>query len=411
MKLLRLLLNQKLAVLAAFLLVQLGLVWLGLHGANHPMGDIPYAYQPWADFMLQTKIFLGLTQSWVYPFPNLIFVLAPAGVPGLDYQTAWLVLAISINLLAMCVWLFWGSRQTQLRTTAGWFLVTGFALLGPVAVSRLDTISVAVALLGLTAWIEASPKASAVWFAVATWIKVWPFALLATLIASTRNRLALVIYGGAAGLAILLVGLLLGDPRSVLGFVFEQSDRGVQIESPWAMYWLWQGVLQVPGTGLYFDSGLQTFQVQGSGVSTMAALLGPVMFGAISITLALSFLAQRRGDALGITQESWMPKVFAWGSLTFVLDLIVFNKVGSPQYYQWLLIPGLVFAVHRPELWKTVLAWLFCLLGLTGLIYPVVYDAILAADPSATALLLVRNVAAVGLLVLANIRLTNLARA
>jgi hypothetical protein len=218
------------------------------------------------------------------------------------------------------------------------------------------------------------------------------------------------IYGFGTGLLVLIVGLLLGDPRSVLGFAFEQSDRGIQIESPWAAWWLWQGINKIEGAGLYYDSALSTFQVQGDGTAIIATLLGPVMYGALAITMTLAWLAQRRFTASNIDVSRWAPQVLAWTSLTGVLDLIVFNKVGSPQYYGWLILPALMFAIYRPQIWRTVIAWILSLLALTGIVYPVIYFAILDADPSATALLGVRNLLAIGLLVLANLRLSALGK-
>jgi len=398
------------ALLLAFVGVHLALVWLGLHGVGQPMGDIPNAYWPWVDFMLKTHHYLGLDQSWVYPYPNLLFVLAPAGFPGMDYQTAWLTMATCIDVLSLATLLYWNPQARGVagvavnrRLYAGWLWALGLFLLGPVGISRLDTISVAIAVLAVTAWLNLKPNIAAVWLAVATWIKVWPFAILGALIFTAKSKSKVALWGIGAGLALLVLGLLIGDFRSVLGFVFEQSDRGVQIESPWAAWWLWLGVAGVQGTGLYYDMGLQTFQVQGDGTVLISALLGPVMYGAVAITFALSWFAQR----LANTQEQ-LNQVFAWTSLTAVLDLIAFNKVGSPQYYGWLLIPAIIFSLVRPQLWRTVLVWILGLLALTGYIYPVIYDAILSANPLATAVLSGRNLVLLGLLVLANMRLTGL---
>jgi len=400
--------RSRVLVLACFLIVHLALIHSGLTSAGTPMSDISRAYQPWADFTAKTHIFLGLNRSWVYPFPNLIFIIAPYAAPWLDYQTAWLTMATFIDLVAMGVLLYWGSKFAKVRTRAAWVWAFGLGLLGPVGVSRLDTISIALAVIGLTAWINLKPGASAIWFALATWIKVWPIALLAAALAATEKRKAVLLYGLGSAFTVLIIGFMLGDPHSVLGFAFEQSDRGIQIESPWAAWWLWQGINKVPGNGLYYDSGLQTFQVQGQGTVLLANLLGPVMYGALAITCVLAWLAQRNVSRMKADASIWLPRVLAWGSLTGVLDLIVFNKVGSPQYFGWLVLPALIFTVYRPKGWQTVVGWVLGLMALTGLIYPMIYFAILDADISATSVLGIRNLLAIGLLVLANIRLTAL---
>lgn len=393
----------KLGVLAAFVLAHLWLVWLGLNGVGQPMGDIPNAYFPWVDYMLKTHHLFGLDQSWVYPYPNLVFLLLPASLGAIDYQTAWLSMATIIDVLSMAILLFWGNTAQRPRLLAGCFWVAGLVGLGPVGISRLDSMSVAVAMLGVTAWLNLKPNVAAIWFALGTWIKVWPAALLGALFFSAKQKAKVAIWGMGAATVILVTGLLFGSFRSVLGFVFEQSDRGIQIESPWATWWLWLGVAGVPGNGLYYDQGLQTFQVQGEGTVLLAALLGLVMYGAIAITMVLSWLAQRRSQNPG-----HLNQVFAWTALTAVLDFIAFNKVGSPQYYGWLLVPGVMFALIKPQQWQLVLAWLLGLLALTGLVYPVIYDAILNANPMATAALGLRNLVLLALLVVANVRLTKL---
>ena len=416
------LLKNPVVVLVAFVLAHLALIAYGNSGIGQPMGDIPNAYFPWADFMLKTHIFLGLTQSWVYPYPNLLFVLAPAGIPNLDYQTAWLIMETCIDGLAMALLLFWSVDHTGsadsaerirlARVRAGWYWALGLLLLGPVGISRLDSISIAIAVVAVVTWANAKPDLAAVWFAVATWIKVWPFLLVAGLAITAKRRLRVLIYGVATGICFLVVGLLAGDFRSVLGFVFEQSDRGIQIESPWATWWLWQGVAGVKGSGLYYDMGLLTFQVQGPGTVLLASLLGPVMYGAVAITLVLCYLAQRKA-----TNFAQLQPIFAWTALTGVLDLIVFNKVGSPQYYGWLFVPVVIGILTQAESvpealkkWRTVGVLVLALVALTGVVYPLAYDSILAAGPIATSILLLRNLLAIGLLVLGNIRLTQLAK-
>jgi hypothetical protein len=102
-------------------------------------------------------------------------------------------------------------------------------------------------------------------------------------------------------------------------------------------------------------------------------------------------------------------EVFAWTSLAAVLDLIVFNKVGSPQYYGWLIVPAILGLIERVPNWTIVIGWLTSILALTGLIYPDIYGHILKSQPWATAILTIRNVGAVALLLFALVRLVELA--
>jgi hypothetical protein len=60
---------------------------------------------------------------------------------------------------------------------------------------------------------------------------------------------------------------------------------------------------------------------------------------------------------------------------------------------------------------RTVVVWVLALSVLTGLIYPYVYDSILASAWWAIGILTFRNFAVIGLLVYCNLKLTQLGSA
>jgi hypothetical protein len=403
---------------AGFLSAQLGLVWLGLHGFSTPMGDIIYAYEPWAQQMLQSGKFFGLQLPWVYPWPNLLLVFGPTSIfPtqfGSDYQGAWLVESAAFSFVAVLVLLLARGIDSRRKALAVWFWTAALILLGPVSVSRLDSFSIALGVVGVVAWVRLKPRAAAIWFTLGVWFKVWPIALLIGLWASVQKRWHLIAVLSGVGLAVLFVGYLLGgSPHNLLSFVTDQSNRGIQIESPWAAFWLWAGVFGSKDAGLYFDMPLQTFQVFGPGNQIFANLLGPVMYLALGITAFLGWKAaqiQLLGSLEASNRVVAFNRVFAWTSLTGVLDLIVFNKVGSPQYYGWLIVPVMFGLLVRVWPSRTVVVWFLAISALTGLIYPYIYDSILASAWWAIAILTVRNLLVVGLLVYCNLKLTELGK-
>lgn len=392
-------------VVVAFILAHLYLIWTGLKGLGWPMGDIIFAYHPWAIEMFKTHTFMGLTVPWVYPYPNLLFVLLPSYF-GPNYQHNWLFMTGTLELAALFVLLFWPRKYDKARVVAGWAWIIAQLLLGPVSISRLDTISVAVAVVGLVAWLRAKPEVAAIWFAIATWIKVWPITILLATVAEARKWRPAAIAGLATGLLVLVAGLIVGGVHNSLSFVLEQTGRGIQIESPWAVPWLWGRIFKFPDTGPYYSSALQTFQVRGVGVMQVAQLLGPLMYLALAITITLGWLVIRRGDVEDTFRRN---EVFAWTVLTAILDMIVFNKVGSPQYYCWLIIPVILGNIERVPNWKIVTVWLGLIFGMTGLIYPIIYNHILSSQPWATGVLTIRDVLVVLLLIFSNVRLVELA--
>ena len=70
-----------------------------------------------------------------------------------------------------------GGRDPR-RLLAAWWWLGFLLLLGPIALARLDAVAVALCIVGLL-WLNLHETAAVVTLTVATWIKVWPAALIA----------------------------------------------------------------------------------------------------------------------------------------------------------------------------------------------------------------------------------------
>ena len=102
--------------------------------------------------------------------------------------------------------------------------------------------------------------------------------------------------------------------------------------------------------------------------------------------------------------------VIFWVAFTGTLDLIVFNKVGSPQYMTWLVVPVVFGILAGAERINLVAVSLLFTSGLTWLIYPVFYNEILQSEVFGTSLLTLRNLILLVGLVYANLRLQQLSK-
>jgi len=388
------------------LAVQGVLIFHGLHGVGTPMGDVPYVYDPWMQELQKSSAWWGLNRAWVYPYLALVPMLISLPFQITDYQSGWLVMMALLNVTAIAAMVGWGRRevleteQGKWRYQAAWYWLAFELLLGPVAISRIDAVSVAIVLLAVPSLIALRYQTVAIWLTIATWVKVWPAALLLALWVAARKHLNVVLAAALTSLAVVLFALALGGNQNVFSFLTMQGTRGIQIESPLATPWLWASIAGAADTGLYYDQQLLTFQIRGAGVEVAAALSTLVLVGAILITAYLAWVARRRGASAGA--------VLAVTSLTAVLDLIVFNKVGSPQYIEWLSIPIIFGLLLSREDWKLPAIVGLVLAGMTHLIYPIIYGEILAATPWATAILGVRNLLLLALLIWANLKLSKL---
>jgi ABC-type amino acid transport system permease subunit len=165
---------------------------------------------------------------------------------------------------------------------------------------------------------------------------------------------------------------------------------------------LWAGELGLSNNGIYYDTVMMTFQVSGDGANLVSGLMTIAMAIAVSITAWLAYRAAKAG----VHYATIMPLAV----LTATLDLIVFNKVGSPQFVTWLAVPIILGLLYRAASWRLPMFAAVAIAALSNLVYPIFYDELLSGDVGALALLTLRNAVYVALLVWANIKLSALAK-
>ncbi len=389
----------------AFVVVHVGVAVLGFVLPNEPMGDVYRVYERWSGAWLnggyvdpatyalvseRTYVgFVGITETWVYPLVAIIPMLLTwlfSWIAG--YTVGWAILVTIADAVAFAVLV--GRGRSTGRTVAAWFWLSFIALLGPVGMYRLDGFTVPIAILGCL-WLVGRPWLASILLAVATWIKVWPAALIAAAVVALRRRFV-VIGGGLIVSAVALAGIaLLGGAPRAFGFIADQSDRGIQLEAPVGTLYLWQAVQGVPGSFIYYDPDMLTFQITGPQVDVVIALMTPLQILALVALAALGAVKAWRGASFA----SLFPRL----ALGLVLAFIVFNKVGSPQYMTWIIAPlvlGLV--VDRAHWWRPATVALAVALLTLG-VYPLTYGGLLYAQPFAAFLLTARNALVVVLFV------------
>lgn len=380
----------------AFAVVHAGVAWLGFLMPNEPMGDVYRVYEPWSAQALNGGGIVGIDAPWVYPQWAIVpMVLAHAFVPFVgSYTVAWAVLVTAADALAFAVLI--GPARAAGRVVAGWFWLAFIAALGPVGLYRLDGITVALAVPACL-WLVRRPWVAATLLAIATWIKVWPAALLAAAVVTLRSRAAIV------GASVVVSGLTLlaiaaaGGAAHAFGFIGDQTTRGLQVEAPVAAPYLWGALLRLDGFSVYYSFDLLTFQVTGTEIDSVIAVMTPVLVAAIAALTVLGAVKAWRGA----TFHALFPAL----SLALVTAFIVFNKVGSPQYLCW-LVPSLVVGlVIDRAAWVGPATLALGAALLTQLVYPVLYQDILDPAPLGVSLLTVRNAALVVLLAWLVVRL------
>lgn len=375
------------ALWAAFLAVHVLIAWQGWVYPSQPMGDVVLVYEPWSAAAVSGGAIVGITEAWVYPQLALLpMLLAKAlawplvGIAGTAgaYLIGWAVLVTAADAVAFGALV--GRRGTAARRAAGWFWAGALLLLGPIAMYRIDAVTVPLSVIG-GLWLIKRPLVATALLTLVVWVKIWPGALVVAAVVAARGRMR-VLFAAVATCAVIVSALvLLGGDSHLLGFLTEQTGRGVQIEAVAATPYVWLAHFGAASIDYSFE--ILTFQIEAPGVEVLAGLLTPIMVLAVAGVFALGIVKAARGASF--------PRLFPPLALALVAALIVTNKVGSPQFQGWLIVPVILWIVHDRTRALVPAGIVLVLCALTCLIYPLTYDALLRAELLPVLLLTVRN--------------------
>ena len=352
----------------AFLLVHLLTAWAGWVYPSQPMGDVVLVYEPWASSALGGGPIVGITETWVYPQLALVPMLLAAALAsplvlllGVSnaYLVGWAALVVILDAVAFGVLI--GRSPSRARRVAAWFWCAALLLLGPIALYRIDAITVPLAVIG-GLWLVSRPAIGAALLTIGAWIKIWPGALVLAAVLAARARWRVLLAAVVVTAGVVAALLLLGADTEILGFLTEQTGRGLQIEAVAATPFLWLAVAGAARIEYSFE--ILTFQITAPGVDVVAAALTPLM--------AISVLAVSAVGTVKAVRGASFPRLFPPLALTVVTLLIVTNKVGSPQFQTWLIAPVILWLVLDRVRARTPAVLVLALCLLTCLVYPIV---------------------------------------
>lgn len=388
---------------SAFILAHLWLGFVNLYANGYPLGDVTFVYRFWVDQFIVNDFRVGIDSQWVYPILAFVPMLLSHLFGSAEYASTWLSMVFLGDLVAFGVLTGWGRNRENDR--AAWWWIGFIVALGPIALGRIDSISIPFALIGVLL-LARRPRAAAILLTLATWVKVWPAAVLAAIVIASRERARIAGIAVAVSVTIVVIALTLGSGMNVFSFVTAQTGRGLQVEAPISTIWLWMAAAGVPGTVPYYDYGILTFQIGGPGAAVASALITPLLGLATLVVSAIGILAARRGA----TTSALLPSL----ALALVTALMVFNKVGSPQYETWLIVPvilGIIAARDGGRSFRTPVILALAIAVLTQAIYPYLYNYLLGLNPVMLIAISTRNLLLVVLFGWAVAGVVRLARA
>lgn len=370
--------------------VHLWLGYLNLYGPGLPMGDVTYVYLFWVERGLLGGEWVGIDTSWVYPLLALVPMLA-SYVFGPDlYGSTWLTIVMMLNAAALVSII--GVQERARHAAIAWWWMLYLVLLGPIALGRIDAITVPVALVAVML-IARHPKWGGALLAVGAWIKVWPAGVLLAAVIALRERGAVMAAAVGTTMVVVAAGLALGGASALLTPITEQTGRGLQVEAPISTVWLWAAAAGEWAARVYYDEGILTWQVIGDGSAHAAAAMTPLLALVVAVIAVLGLVAVRRG-----VDEVVLFPVLA---LALVMALITVNKVGSPQFATWIAVPvvlGLAGQRWGGVSFRVPAALALVIAALTQVVYPVLYANLLSLEVGMLVVLTLRNLLYVVLL-------------
>lgn len=349
-------------------------------------------YRAWAEAGFDDRNIAYGPSPWVYP----VLAQIPMGLAGIagpgPYFFLWVLIIAVLNAVAMGKLTDWGRNRAALP--AGWWWLVFILLMGWLGFARVDGLTAPLVLLGLVYGVSRPFVASAI-LSLATWIKVWPAAVVIALLTAARRRGAVLLAGILVTLFAVAAAFVSGSPRQIADFMTQQGDRGMQLEATFSTPWLWLSVLGVGDSRMYMNTDINSMQVSGPGSDVMSRLMQPLFVVAAVVVVVLIARGLRRGVHAGALDRT---ALFLAGSLTMVTAFIVFNKVGSPQFMVWLGPVIAVGLVHNWKVWRTP-AFLAVLIAIaTFFVYPLFYTALSHNNPVMAGVLTLRNLLLVVLL-------------
>lgn len=373
-------------LLAGFVVVHLGFLIFALIVSlqGNAFSDTNI-YRAWAAAGFDEANLPSGPSPWVYPvLAQIPMALAGMFGPG-PFFFLWVLIITVLNALAMGTLTGWGRNRAALP--AAWWWLVFILLMGWLGFARVDGLTAPIVLIGLVYGVSHPFVASAI-LSAATWVKVWPAAVVLALLAAARRRGAVLLAGVLVTLGAVAVAAASGSVHKIADFLTQQGDRGMQLEATFTTPWLWLSVLHIGDSHMYMNTDINSMQVDGPGSDVMSKLMQPLFVVAALVVVWLIVRGLRRGVAAGHLDRT---ALFLAGSLTMVTAFIVFNKVGSPQFMVWLGPVIAVGLVHDRCAWRTPAA-LAVLIGIaTFLIYPLFYTALSHNNPVMALVLTARN--------------------
>lgn len=313
-------------------------------GRGLDQGGFPYAYS-WQDGDLtrymEYPVLGGLFQGFMGWLTRLLYPVVDL-IPGHTVPQSGLYFALTALVMSL-MWVLTIRMVAELAGNRIWdtVLVAASPLVIVHAFTNWDIPSILAVTAALLAVKRGHPWWAGVCIGLGTAFKLWPLYILgAYLVLSVRNRnfaaLGKMLVATVLSWLVINLPVMLAYPAAWNEFLRLNSERG----------WEWTTIYAVISRATGW-TGFDT----GGGAPAILNTVTFVLFAGLCLAIAV----------LGITVRR-RPRVAELIFLIVAAFLLV-NKVWSPQYSLWLLVPA-VLALPR---WRLLVTWM----AVDALVWPV----------------------------------------
>lgn len=303
------------------------------------------SYEAWSN-ILATEHRMPTEDSWQYP-PGAGFMMLIPRISGVDFAPSFVAVMLIVDLIGLGLISLLAKREH--RDVGVWIWLLAMPLLSVLPILRFDLVPTVIAIAALIV-IHRRPNWFGALAGLGAVIKVWPIFVLFG--EWDRKRLLRSIVAAAAAIAAVfaLATILFG---SQTGFLTNQGDRGLQIESVAASPWQLRDVI----------TGTPIPTAQRFGTNEVASDLGDAVgkgldLLAFAVLLAAAIWWWMRDRALRRGREDLADPVLSRDFVfAIVLLSVVTSRVLSPQFMVWLVgLSAVVLTAGKSRLQRP--AWI-----------------------------------------------------
>jgi hypothetical protein len=380
----------------AFAVVHARLIHEAVSWQNTIFGDVTL-YEWWARHGQSYGEWPVLDYDWVYPAGALVPVVFPGlfTTDLLGYEILWVAVIVALNAVATILLV----RMTPRGALGAWWWLIFLLALGPIFLGRLDGVVAPMILVALVL-ARRHPRIAVAVATAGAWIKIAPGAVVVALAATRRNLgdlvRTVVVPGAIVSVVVVGLALLGGAGTRALSVFGQQGARTLQAESV-AGTWFSVARWWDPTITIEYNDEIFTYEFTGDAARAVADTLDWLLILAVLAIGAVTWWAARRRPG-----QAYELALLSAGAL--LVALIVFNKVGSPQFVAWIGPPVAVALATLPAgrplrwWWPPALGMVLVAYG-TYLVYPVAYGPFLGGETWMVVVEALRNLALVALMV------------